>query len=301
MTNFLLSCCHPINFSNDNSTLLEKLLPTFIGALLSGLVAIWIFYEGQKRQKIRDAEKEKARLIELEGRINHIIFSLIEPLQKQINLYGGFIKQLRKSGKELMSLKKNALLASLVESFYEESHSDLYNIYISSKKGALTDKSNKLNLINKNFYILKSSFSIVDEEYKRSAISLGNRIKEFEDCRRAIYIFIKKNVSENVIKNKTPQDDPFMAELSTLWRNFTPQNNNTYLAAKFLFRPIEDLCSKFLNDARAIELSLEINKALIAEYAVREAKYRLCLFLINQIRSIKAVKIDFEKLLKEAS
>ncbi len=293
-------CCH-IYFKDGASTpFWEKILPNVIGAIITGLVTIWIFYQNDKRNKAKEKEAEKRRLIELEGRINNIIESLFPAIDEQIESFASFCRSLRTISK-ILPFNRMALIASLVDNFFEEAHSDLYKIYIVNRTQEMRVKSNAFNILMKNFYILKNIYDDSVVFIEKSMKVLNAQYQSWTDSINSIFRIFDRCVQVAMENNANLNDDLFLNRLNVLCRQFQDNQhrvNDIYEVRETFLNPLRQLCNEYRADPRTIDIILAISEVRTSESGIIRARYSILKYLISRVRNLKRAKEELGGVLR---
>ncbi|MFT6836443.1 MAG: hypothetical protein ACJA0H_002493 [Francisellaceae bacterium] len=146
-----------------------------LGALISGLIAIWVFKRGLKEQKKQEQASRIAKHNELENYLFHVIGFMRPTMIQQVNEIGWTSQALKDFGNRNLSINTvSALSTDEVNGIKSE---DLYRIFVTNREGDTKDKA--ADILN-----LRSCFRYIDQQ-KESYIefnqTLFSRLDEFRN------------------------------------------------------------------------------------------------------------------------
>ncbi|MDN5213001.1 hypothetical protein QQ020_13120 [Fulvivirgaceae bacterium BMA12] len=143
-------------YGGDSSfwTNLINVVAAMLGAVISGLIAIWIFKKGLKEQAKREQDIKTKRYKELESHFFHLISFMDSAINQQVNEIARSSQALKNFGNKKLALRiVPALNTNEVNSISNE---DLYKMFVSNRIGEADDKAS-------DFLNIKNCFRHIDE------------------------------------------------------------------------------------------------------------------------------------------
>jgi len=163
-------------FSGQDSSIWTNLISIFsalLGAVISGVIAIWIFKRGISEQLQKEANTQKERFEELES----YFFNIIEFMNLTINQQVAEIANTSQALKDFSNKNPALTTTSALSTDDAESinNQDLYKIFVISRTGNIEEKAN--DLLN-----IKSCFRYIDQQkrvYKEFNNTLFMGLEEY--------------------------------------------------------------------------------------------------------------------------
>lgn len=242
------------NSSNEWLSLMTTIIASLLGALISGLIAIWIFKQGIKKQKKFDQSKEINRLLAIKKFYLHTVESNLEPLENQIK---SNIKLINVIKRKVASNFSYRMITSLnFEDLKNIDQKDLFNIFLNQQ----IDESKV-----ENFRKIKNSIRIIESitDLAMDMVKyIDSKYQNYQD-QFAIYIdkiqrIIEKETHILDEQNVDIVTDQFLYSLWQValnWHNITNvDNRDPYIVNEQYLIPMRDVCARFHTDHRKPEL-----------------------------------------------
>ncbi|MCH7731915.1 MAG: hypothetical protein IIB44_05270 [Candidatus Marinimicrobia bacterium] len=226
-----------------------------------------MFSLGLLFNKIRETNKEKKKLNELEVYYLDLVSSLIDPVDKQS-------KNLRSLADSIKDKKaRNFELTESSEIFFDVfdqiPHQDIYKILVLNKKSASDERYTHYKNILNSIEFLKLRRELSRFNFTKFMDDLRRYESDWNTNANLIIRSFDKYVSFNKSQGIEPSQDPFLKEFDILIHNARQLDDfqNMYVCKEYLLNPLKKYCQDNFDDPRAFEL---IQFIVSANYAFND-------------------------------
>ena len=243
--------------NSDTFSLILNVLGVFLGALLSGLIAIHVFNRGKKEER----RKEVSRLEEMRDFFEHTISGLTVPIGKQRNHIAKFVRVLRR--KTIEHVEFIYISGFRTDQILAVDLSDLFKIYVlnqrmnSSKFNSLIDK---VFLIDEQRESLKNDFIEYNDTFKRFE-------KEFQKSPESVITNFIEFTSEAQRENR---NDEYLLSIQSIILRWNTEDipeeekKNPHKIKATLLDPLYTYLDDHQDDRRAPILVKNVREARFA-------------------------------------
>lgn len=300
------------NQTNSIWSNLINIVSALLGALISGLIAIYIFKKGLRNEEIKKKNEYKSESNDLEMFLFHNIYSLNFFIEKQIKEISNCSKNLKDWNNCDFSLSIFPELTT--KDIFKISQEKIYKIFVTDREGDLNEKVNDFINLRNSFYnidaFIESENELNKEVFQRQFVNIelwNQSLKSLLDLSNTFVL----SYNSNPVKGK----DDFLELYTNLFVNKQRElikenkNNNMVIVFEELIKPLKNYLkeNKQSNDMRLLMISnpiMNIQKAYTEISNLRYEKRKRILIsgrrllkikrLINQ--SIQRTKLRNKKL-----
>ncbi len=224
--------------------------PTFYITIVSIFIALLALI----LPVIRSFYKERKRLNSIETYTYFILESLSDPIKKKLENLSELSESIKYIETRNFAFAETSNL--LTEAFTKILHQDLHSIFITKKKGKLQEKIihfknivdtvnffEKQNMIDqKNFYQYMNDLRRYEKDY---AVNTDSILRLFD-----LYTSIIRR------ENIPPSKDPFFKNFDVILYNWHKDPNYSLITKtkEMMLNPLKELCKKYQEDPRAMEV-----------------------------------------------
>ena len=266
----------------DWFNILTTILSSAIGAIASGLIAIWIFKRGIAEQKNADREKELKRLQEVKKFYFHTIHSKLEPLKSQINYNFLLATKLREERASNFTVKFDPSLN--FEELLGIDQKDIFNIFIYDEKSDTAkyiEMKNSIRLIETINRETKDILKHLDSKYQTYQDKFADKVDKIQKL-------VQRYTHSNDIEKIELKADLFLFDI---WKQILEweklkdlDNRDPYILNENFLQPIRNICAKHHLDKRKPEIldlildsqhyweQLDTIKRLFREWIIKDTR-----------------------------
>ncbi len=266
-------------------------LSSLLGALISGLIAIWIFRRGIKQQEKKEIQRLQDLRIFYESTLNQ----LRVPIRKQIDSIQKFCKDLKR--KEFDVFDFEFIIGLDLDHLSSISTQDLFRIYTEQNNPQKSELFHELLTQINLIAALKKSLREYFDEY---LTNFKRFEKDFQTNAEEVVVLYTNFSSEALRVN--PDDelivgirDCFVERMRLAQEQNIPDANDPYFVLEHLLNPIYNFISGHQMDPRSPLIAGKIRNARFAMENVENLKriFRRAFLLAGRSFLTAELKISF--------
>lgn len=296
------------DFYNQSHTWIDltSIIASFLGALISGLIAIIIFRRGIKNEKKKEKEKSVKESDELEEFLFSNIYSLNFFINKQID-------EIFKCSKKLKDWNNKDFLLPIfpelrTKDILKINQEKIFKTVVSDREGESEHKIEDFINLRNSFYnigdFIKSQSELNNKTFQRYLFNIelwNNSLKELLELSNSFvleYNIDTKKTSDDFLKFYT---DLFVNKQREIIKN--NDNDNMVLVFDNLIKPLKDYLkeNKQSKDVRLLQISnplINIQKAYVEISNLRNERRKQILYAGRRLLQIKQIMNQSTKNIK---
>ena len=276
-------------FYGENSSFFS-VLSSFLGALITGGIAILIFYKGNKYNELKDKRKRLLNLKEYQSLISSSCNLIYIAINEQIKKISDHSKTLKDFNSKVIKLSISPSLTT--EDFNYLDNKILFDLFVTHKKGENRDKvtdylqfKNAIRHLERNV----SNFHIHNEKIERN---LEHHRSKWNENIKILNDLHNQYILES--RNSRKANDEFLNRFNKIiisypkYLNETNQNDNIAVANSILVKNLFQFLKSYnnLNDKRIAEVIIPLQQCDIAYKETASERYNRRLYILKHGRNI---------------